>query len=194
MSVPTSSAVALLVFIARLTAAQSAPATPWVEADFEISALRAPQPYMDAVVPSFAVGVAVPVAAHTLVALHAEEGLSVGEEIACASTQVVGGSACPTTDRPFSITGVSASLITNRPHRFPSVSSSVGLGAYSLRWHYGHSPFALGIPLGLAIPLVPDGVRSMQLIAHTLVIPRVGHSTVLSFGAGFSFRGRILAD
>lgn len=179
-------AVSLTVPLRAL--AQSPASHPWVEAGLEVSTSRSGPRYMGDLAPSIRAAIAVPIVARTLLSIDFQDEFGTRYETACLG--LPGGAPCAAT-RGFTLVGGAASVIADRPSLLPHMTAGLGLGAYRLRGTWGQSPLVLGIPLRIQRPIVSGQSGSVEAALHALIIPAVDHTSVVSFGIGFAFRGRV---
>lgn len=180
-----SAFLTLCVSAPRLLA-QSRPSTAWLEGGVDISASRASSRYSSGTSPSGRIAVAIPVAGHALVAFQAEEAWSAPPDLTCPNYP--GGTPCE--GRGFSLSGVAALAVADRPPRLSWATIGAGLGAYRLHGDWGSSAAVMGVPLRVEVPFVASGPMSVQMAWHAVVIPRVDKTSVLSFGIGLALRAR----
>lgn len=173
--------------------AQSRASTPWLEGAIEASEGIASAPYTNSLSPSGRVGVAVPIARRTLLSLDVEDIWSTPPDVYCVNPTAQNGLPC-IAGRGFGLTGFSALLTADGPHVFPRATAGVGLGAYQLHGDWGTSGRVLGIPLRIEVPVFSSGSASIQAEAHSVVIPRIDGTSVLSFGIGLAARARTTPD
>lgn len=180
-----SAFVSLFAFAPRVWA-QSAASTAWVEGGVDISASRAPSRYISGTSPSGRIAVAIPVAGHALVAFQAEKAWSAPRDLACLTYP--GGTPCE--GRGFSLSGLAALAVADRPPRLSWATLGVGLGAYRLHGDWASTASVIGVPLRVEAPFLTSGPMSIQVAWHAVVIPRVDKTSVLSFGMGLALRAR----